>query len=144
MPGVKKLLPTTAAAGKRTFWCGRPWFSARTSTTRRVVEKLCVALIFWRLTSQSPKAGHNQAGRSDFRNQRFKPDTGKMWKMRKVPLTQEKQGSEEIPLSKNAENADTKTRKIRLTGFNVIGFRSSPYVRCPFMEAFFGHMFLTV
>ena len=40
-PGVKKFLPTTRAAGKRTFWCGRPRFSARTSMTRRVVEKLC-------------------------------------------------------------------------------------------------------
>ena len=38
--------------------------------------------------SRSPKAGHNKAGRSDFRNQRFEPDTGKMRKMRKVPLTQ--------------------------------------------------------
>ena len=49
--------------------------------------------------------------------------------MRKVPLTPEKQGSEEIPKSKNAENAenaDTKTRKMRkmrMTGFNVTGFR---------------------
>ena len=52
--------------------------------------------------------------------------------MRKVPLTPEKQGSEEIPQSKNAENAenaenaDTKTRKMqkmRMTGFNVTGFR---------------------
>ena len=40
-PGVKKFLPTTGAAGKNTFWCGRPRFSARTSMTRRVVEKLC-------------------------------------------------------------------------------------------------------
>ena len=40
-PRVKKFLPTTGAAGKRTFWCGRPRFSARTSMTRRVVEKLC-------------------------------------------------------------------------------------------------------
>ena len=40
-PGVKKFLPTAGAAGKRTFWCGRPRFSARTSMTRRVVEKLC-------------------------------------------------------------------------------------------------------
>ena len=40
-PGVKKFLPTTGAAGKRTFWCGRPRFSARTSMTRRVFEKLC-------------------------------------------------------------------------------------------------------
>ena len=42
-PGVKKFLPTTGSAGKCTFWCGRgrPRFSARTSMTRRVVEKLC-------------------------------------------------------------------------------------------------------
>ena len=39
-PGVKRFLPTTGAAGKRTFWCGRPRFSARTSMTRRAVEKL--------------------------------------------------------------------------------------------------------
>ena len=43
--GVKKFLPTTGAAGKRTFWCGRPRFSARTSMTRRVVEKLCTKKI---------------------------------------------------------------------------------------------------
>ena len=82
--------------------------------------------------SRSPKAGHPKAGRSDFRNQRFESDTGKTRKMRKVPLTPEKQGSEEIPKSKsaenaeNAENADTKTRKMRkmrMTGFNVTGFR---------------------
>ena len=53
-PGVKKFLPTTGAAGKRTFWCGRPRFSARTSMTRRVVEKLCtkkvcVPKIIWPL-----------------------------------------------------------------------------------------------
>ena len=56
--------------------------------------------------------------------------------MRKVPLTPEKQGSEEIPQSKNAENtenADTKTRKMRkmrMTGFNVTGFR------CPILVEF--------
>ena len=51
-PGVKKFLPATGTAGKRTFWCGRPRFSARTSMTRRVFEKLCTkkfALIFWPL-----------------------------------------------------------------------------------------------
>ena len=51
-PGVKKFLHTTGAAGKRTLWRGRPRFSARTSMTRRVVEKLCTkkfALIFWPL-----------------------------------------------------------------------------------------------
>ena len=70
--------------------------------------------------SRSPKAGHPKAGRSDFRNQRFETDTGKMRKMRKVLLTPAKQGSEEIPKSEkrgkrgkcgkcgheNAENAD--------------------------------------
>ena len=40
-PWVKKFLPITGAAEKRTFWCGRPRFSARTSMTRRVLEKLC-------------------------------------------------------------------------------------------------------
>ena len=57
------------------------------------------------------------------------PIRGKSPKMRKVPLTLQKQGFEETPRSKNAENAqnaDTKTRKMRkmrLTGFNVTGFR---------------------
>ena len=50
--------------------------------------------------SRSPKAGHNKAGRSDVRNQRFEPDTGKMQKMREVPLTLEKLGSEEISQNK--------------------------------------------
>ena len=40
-PWVKQFLPITGAAEKRTFWCGRPRFLARTSMTRRVVEKLC-------------------------------------------------------------------------------------------------------
>ena len=40
-PWVKKFLPITGAAEKRTFWCGRPRFLARTSMTRRVLEKLC-------------------------------------------------------------------------------------------------------
>ena len=36
------------------------------------------------------KTGHHIAGRADFRNQRCKPDTAKVWKMRKVSLTPEK------------------------------------------------------
>ena len=40
-PWVKKFLPITGAAEKCTFWCGHPRCSARTSMTRRVVEKLC-------------------------------------------------------------------------------------------------------
>ena len=43
--------------------------------------------------------------------------------MQTVPLTPEKLWSEEIPPRKNAENADTKTRKMRMPGFNVTGFR---------------------
>ena len=46
--------------------------------------------------------------------------------MRKAPLTLQKQGFEETPRSKAAENVDTKTRKMRkmqLIGFNVTGFR---------------------
>ena len=42
--------------------------------------------------------------------------------MRKAPLTLQKQGFEETPQSKSAENADSKTRKrqkMRMTGFNV-------------------------
>ena len=48
-PGIKKFLPTTGVAGKRTFWCGCPRFSEQTSMTRRVVERLYTkkyALIF--------------------------------------------------------------------------------------------------
>ena len=41
MPRGQKVSPLAGAAGKRTFWCGRPRFSARTSMTRRGVEKLC-------------------------------------------------------------------------------------------------------
>ena len=37
---------------------------------------------------------------------------GKCGKTRKVPITPEKLGSEEIPQSENAENADTRTRKM--------------------------------
>ena len=72
--------------------------------------------------SRSPKAGHNKAGRSDFQNQRFEPDVGKM---RKVSLHPKKQGSEEILQTESmedAENANTKTLqmwKLRLTGFSV-------------------------
>ena len=54
-PWVKKFLPVTGATEKRTFWCGRPRFLARTSMTRRVFEKLCTkkfALIFWPLNGQ--------------------------------------------------------------------------------------------
>ena len=68
-----------------------------TQKTRKSLRK-CV--------SRSPKAGHNKAGRSDFRNQRFEPDAGKMWKMRKVPLTPEK--------NKDPRRIDrAKTRKMR-------------------------------
>ena len=58
------------------------------------------------LSSQSPKAGHNKAGRSDFRNQRVEPDTAKMRKMRTVPLTSEKKGLRRFHRAKKAENAD--------------------------------------
>ena len=76
--------------------------------------------------SWSPKAGHNKAGRSDFRDQRFEADTRKMRQKQKVPLTVKSKRFEEIPRSENAENADTKTqemRKMRLTGFIATGFR---------------------
>ena len=65
-PGVKKFLPTTGAAGKRTFWCGRPRFSVRTSMSRRVIEKLVpkkFALIFWPLLRNTPStAGNSMTG----------------------------------------------------------------------------------
>ena len=70
-----------------------------------------------RISSRNPGGS-----RSDFRNLRFEPGTGKTRKIR-LSLTQEKEGSEEIPWSENAENADTKTQKMRLIGFNVTSFR---------------------
>ena len=143
--------------------------------------------------SRSPKAGHNKAGRSDFRNHpdppilafflgkkaRIPPKKGRIFltgeplkslekrakkthkKARKTAKRRKRrkrkkqglegQGSDWNPIwrkcgkcgrslspqknkglrrfhgaktrSKNAENADTKTRKMRLTGFNVTGFR---------------------
>ena len=66
--------------------------------------------------SRSPKAGHNKAGWSDFRSQRFEPDTGKMRKAPPTPEKQKKQRSEEIPLGEDAENAKnvvTKTDSTR-------------------------------
>ena len=54
-PWVKKFLSITGAAEKRSFWCGRPRLSARTSVTRRVLEKVCTkkfALIFWPLPNK--------------------------------------------------------------------------------------------
>ena len=65
--------------------------------------------------SQSPKAGHDKADRSDSRNRRLEVWRPKMRKMRKVPLIPEEEGSEDVPQSENAENAenvDTKTQKI--------------------------------
>ena len=72
--------------------------------------------------SQSPKAGHPKAGRSDFRNQRFKADTGEMRKMRTSFPPQENKGLRRLRRTKrgkhgkcgkcgresaeNAENAD--------------------------------------
>ena len=62
-PGVKKFLPTTGAAGKTHIL-------ARTSMTRRVVEKLCkkkFALIFWPLINCF---GSNFRGVKKFQNMR--------------------------------------------------------------------------
>ena len=67
----------------------------------------CSSLGLWR-KSQSPKAGHPKAGRSDFRNQRFKPDTGKMRKMRTSLPPQENKG-----LRKLRRTKALKTRKMR-------------------------------
>ena len=61
------------------------------------------------LCSWSLKAGHNKAGRSDFRNQRFEPETAKMRKMRTVPLTPEKQKG----LRRFHREKKQKTRKMR-------------------------------
>ena len=40
-PRGQKVSPHQRGRRKPHFWCGRPRFSARTSMTRRVVEKLC-------------------------------------------------------------------------------------------------------
>ena len=58
--------------------------------------------------SRSPKAGHNKASRSDFRNQQFKPDTAKMQKMQKVLLTPENKALRRFHRPKTR-----KTQKIR-------------------------------
>ena len=60
------------------------------------------------LVSLSPKAGHPKAGRSDFRNQRFKPDTAKMRKMRTSLPPQENKG-----LRRHRSTKTRKTRKMR-------------------------------
>ena len=91
------------------IWCRKT--KSETKSAKNTPKRPRKTLSLVQLKLWSPKAGHNKAGRSDSRNQRFKPDTGKM---RKVPLTPEKQGSEEIPQSNNAENAedaDTKRGK---------------------------------
>ena len=62
-PGVRKFLPTTGAAGKRTFWCGRPRFSSRTSMTRRVVEKLCTKKVCVDFLAPILRSGSSQRGR---------------------------------------------------------------------------------
>ena len=55
-PGVKTFLPITRAAGKRTFWCGRPRFSARTSMTRRVLaQNFPQKSLHWFLAPNSPR-----------------------------------------------------------------------------------------
>ena len=69
--------------------------------------------------SQSPKAGQNKTGRWDFRKSAIRSRYGEYAENAKRP---EKQGPEEIPRSKDADNADAKTQKMRLTGFNVTGF----------------------
>ena len=93
-------------------YCSR----TKSSPKRKFLGRICSGhqgVVRADIPAQSPKAGHNKAGRSDFRNQRFKPDTGKTRKMRKVPLTPAKQGSDETPQSKNAENAENADTKKR-------------------------------
>ena len=54
-PRVKKFLPTTGAAEKRTFWCGRPRFSARTSMAPKVCDEKSLAICDFGLRFVSPK-----------------------------------------------------------------------------------------
>ena len=68
-PWVKKFLPITGAAEKRTFWCGRPRFLARTSMTRRVFEKLCTKKVC--ADFLGPKKGSLGRGRSGTSAQSF-------------------------------------------------------------------------
>ena len=65
----------------------------------------------WRLLSQSPKAGHPKAGRSDFRNQRFKPNTAKMRKMRTSLPAQENKGLRRLHRTKTRKMRKMRTRK---------------------------------
>ena len=74
--GQKKFLPITGAADKRTFWCGRPRFSARTSNHdfRRerpcpegLYKKSCVD--FWPLRQKNlslPTGGGHLVDRDSF------------------------------------------------------------------------------
>ena len=51
-------------------------------------------------------AGHPKASRSDFQNQRFKPDTGEMRKMRTSLPSQEDKGLRRLHRNESAENAE--------------------------------------
>ena len=92
-----------------------PWDRRNTHQGVSRQSSLCLLFFFW---SFSLTAGHPKAGRSDFRN-RYGENVENAESPSHPP---QKKGSEEIPQS-NAENADTKTRKMRVTGFNVTGFR---------------------
>ena len=77
-------------------------------------------------TFLSPKAGHPRAGRSDFKISDSNPIQGKCGEMRTSLPCQENKGLRRKCGHENAENVDTKTRKtrkMRMTGFNVTGFR---------------------
>ena len=66
---------------------------------------------FFSVSSLSPKAGHPKAGRSDFRNQRFKPDTGKMRKMRTSLPPHENKGLRRFRRTETLKTRKMRTRK---------------------------------
>ena len=78
-------------------------------------------------SSKSSKAGHPKAGRSDFEISDSNPIQGKCGKCGRPSLPQENKGLRRKCGHENAENADTKTRKKRMTGFNVTGCRRPPW-----------------
>ena len=63
-PGVRKFLPITRAAGKRTYWCGHPWCSASGFSKNFVQEH--VALILWPLELTAPRREVDYSFYSEF------------------------------------------------------------------------------
>ena len=68
---------------------------------------------------RSPKAGHNKARQSDFRNQRFEADTGKVRQMQKVPLTQKNKGLRRFHCAKTSGESNRPLTPILLKSIAI-------------------------